>query len=91
MTNEHKHTEANTLAAPSVGSGDLFGIWQPIETAPKDQWVPILATDGNLIEICHYEGDMMIKWRFGDQGHDAMEATHWMPLPSLPNKADTPK
>lgn len=36
MSNEHKHTEANTLADQSVGSGALLGVWSPIASAPKD-------------------------------------------------------
>ena len=73
-----------------VGStGGSALLWQPIQTAPTDG-TEILASDGMAVQICHCEPDMMMRWRFGDGGHDAFEATHWVPLPPPPNAKAQP-
>lgn len=68
----------------AVESGDAFGTWQPIETAPKDGVTPILV---------YGEGESYIALRPIDCpddaaatmfGHSACYPTHWMPLPPPP-------
>ena len=55
-------------------------IWQPIETAPKDQ----------VIDLWHPEfGHIADQWWDSKDGFDwpVAGATHWMPLPAPPEAA----
>ena len=75
-----------------IANDALFGLWQPIETAPKiGQFLVLLETEmvgcrihpmtrhKNLASIgCYFD-------------FDAGTPTHWMPLPSLPNVEDRRK
>ena len=56
--------------------------WQPIETAPRDQWVDIWY-DGERIPKCKWEGDFnaFVSECYGVL--DRIEPTHWMPLPEV--------
>ena len=79
---DRSENQAGTKAL-ALATGSAL-VWQPIETAPTDG-TEILASDGMAVQICHCEPDMMMRWRFGDGGHDAFEATHWVTLPPPPN------
>lgn len=63
--------------------------WQPIETAPKDGNVIILADHrGRVVASC-WTGDEEYPWEFLDgsdttNGWDAHRPTHWQPLPEPP-------
>jgi hypothetical protein len=67
--------------------------WQPIETAPKDQVILLgLPVAGNLHEDDRrvYEG----RWHEAQQAWTSVNgfilftgATHWMPLPPVPQSA----
>lgn len=48
--------------------------WQPIETAPTDQWVYTWGPD---------EGHGIARFNMND-GAEWERATHWMPLPEAP-------
>ena len=65
--------------------------WQPINTAPKDTAVLILA--GNEVAIAHKTGR---GWYSPDTGGDGTffrnpAVTHWMPIPELPPKSERSK
>lgn len=53
--------------------------WKPIETAPKDDWKPILGHDGTHFLIMYWAQD---SWMAGID--DEVHPTHWMPLPERP-------
>jgi len=59
--------------------------WQPIETAPKDEWVLTWDADGGHALLRHNPIFEMA----GEDADGWMGATHWMPLPDPP--LDTPK
>ena len=77
--------------------------WQPIETAPKDQYVDILAAEPNeddpgsfMQYVCTWAPAEFLspdkprkKMRYGWMvlGADEMNPTHWMPLPEPPKAA----
>lgn len=58
--------------------------WQPIETAPKDEWVLVWLRD----DECHAIAELSDGRWFDDQGimHDQSPAL-WMPLPQPPQGA----
>ena len=96
MTNTTSN-ETETQPAPQALTGEdsvhgLFGIWQPMGTAPKDK--PILAAWGTNTSGCmgydivkHWRGE---QWRseVSDDRYpaDAFHLRAWMPLPDMPNK-----
>ena len=77
-------------------------IWQPIATAPKDEW--ILMTEWRPIETAPKDGtDVLVwcggamfiaymevgRWFFDRTDHSVKPLpTHWMPLPPAPKKGD---
>ena len=66
--------------------------WLPIETAPKDKTMILLAS--SRVEIGNWDDDKYARkpkpyWNrysaFGKTSERENNPTHWMPLPSLPN------
>ncbi len=74
-------------------------MWQPIETAPRDGTdvlvllhPEIAERTGYKVEICHYEKRPLLgeTWTAQNDGFstEVAGATHWMPLPPLPDNAE---
>jgi len=56
-------------------------LWQPIETAPKDDTeVLVLCGDGGIVIGC-FAGGM---WWIEQTYYEERKPTHWMPLPEVP-------
>lgn len=91
--------EGHIEGKKSFNLSPSFGVWQPIETALKNEVTLILATDGKdfgVVGWSDYEGGAWIFYngRETPLGHvvynndlwlSGMQPTHWMPLPDLPN------
>lgn len=67
-----------------------YGVWQPIETAPKDKEILIYK---NGDQYCGYfaknimtDDEGWVIANFGDNGEQLLvrDPTHWMPLPDAP-------
>lgn len=65
-----------------------FGVWQPIESAPKDQTRILCSYRGNRPFIARWRNDFSV---FMDDWDSWRDATHWMPLPASPNVQDQPR
>jgi hypothetical protein len=72
-------------------------MWQPIETAPKDQFLllcgpsgytttPMVVTTGRMCS--DYHAGRWIDHANDDLTDWGFEPTHWMPLPDLPGAHD---
>lgn len=61
--------------------------WKPIETAPHDESVEILACDTRdgmyWIKVVQWQ-DWKPGWWDGEYGYSLNDFTHWMPLPNPP-------
>ena len=56
-------------------------LWQPVETAPKDDTdVLVLCEDGGILIGCHCG----TKWWIEQTRFEERKPTHWMPLPEPP-------
>lgn len=64
--------------------------WQPIESAPTGEYVPMLIWDGQIICVAErmFIGNSTYWLAIGASGYecenDFGEPTHWMPLPEPP-------
>ena len=84
----------------AVASNALFGVWMPIETAPKDGKAVLLF--GILPGSLGYNEDSFVMsvggWsgeRWGAEANNGrfvrfLKPTHWMPLPPPPNPSRQP-
>ena len=75
-------------------------MWQPIETAPKDETEIMLfeqAASGPMYRVGYWEADgtplddggVGEGWSLADEGYiGCIEPTHWMPLPNPPKDQD---
>lgn len=81
-----KMQNENTNSAQGI-VGDGLGVWQPIETAPRDGSDILVYGRGNY-SVAYWSGK---EWRdigdigwagiYGDEGN---QPTHWIPLPASP-------
>lgn len=74
-------TENLTQKPSEIGCNDLFGVWQPIETAPED---------GSEVLLYQPNAGMQVSWYGYDPDNEELgwyrfSPTHWMALPLLPN------
>lgn len=59
--------------------------WQPIETAPKDKWVLIWDPNAECVRVAMWEDSVAdFVGANMDWYSDAIDASHWMPLPEPP-------
>lgn len=75
----------STATNPPVASDALFGVWMPIETAPKDgRHILLYRPD---IQFVGYYGGPNSGWRINAPDLPAVWPlpTHWMPEPPPPN------
>ena len=74
--------------------------WQPIATAPKDEFlllcgpsgyttIPMVVTTGRMCS--DYHAGRWIDHANDDLSDWGFEPTHWMPLTNLPPEQETPK
>jgi hypothetical protein len=73
-------------AALTATEPQTLGVWQPIETAPRDE-TSILATDIRVMEcfacVFWYHTNEKFPWQTEDGiGYHKDRFTHWMPIPS---------
>jgi len=54
--------------------------WQPIETAPRDEQVPLLMWTPHAMAVAYFDNGEW--WILGSRS--VIEATHWMFLPDPP-------
>lgn len=57
--------------------------WQPIETAPKDDWILVWGPGSLVRDACWFSHNGLEGWTEGD-GVLTIKITHWMPLPKPP-------
>lgn len=56
--------------------------WQPIQTAPKDEWIMVWDEAEGIPRIVRFQ---QCCDGFEDEwGHHAGDLTHWLPLPKEP-------
>ena len=62
-------------------------MWQPIDTAPRGEDIPIMVWDGKQCAIVTRLGDsgwiIADSYGFNEDG-EVFDVTHWMPLPEGP-------
>lgn len=67
-------------------------MWQPIETAPKDGALVLIAERGGRVQVAKWmiepwgtKGDWYVQLTSGGADtYPTTDVTHWMPLPSPP-------
>jgi hypothetical protein len=67
-----------------------FGVWQSIETAPRDETEVLIKTSIGVVSAWfHSEPGEYYQWVCYDDAFtidgDCGSVTHWMPLPPSPN------
>lgn len=62
-------------------------MWEPIETAPKDE-TRVLLTDGKHVSVgsfyLEWDKESEILYEYGDVCHATWHPTHWQQLPEPP-------
>ena len=77
------------LAATPPPPRDAGREWQPIETAPKDEYVLVSCGPGGMIEACQPTEFVGKQYTWIDSyGNPVVGPEHWMPLP-VPPRAPT--
>jgi hypothetical protein len=75
-SSDHRYGESRYICASCKRP-----LWQPIETAPKDDTeVLVLVEDGGILIGCFAGGMWWIEQTF----YEKRNPTHWMPLPEPP-------
>ena len=71
---------------PPVACTALFGVWMPIQTAPKSRKAILVFRADNLCAFCAVWDDITNDWRHFGGSFDPIggKVTHWMPLPHNP-------
>lgn len=88
-TSVEKPTEKGQT--PSVGCGDLFGVWVPANQRLPEHGCKVLACYVGV-----YDARVVTFWRDGGgQSHfgypESNPVTHWMPIPETPNVSGEPR
>lgn len=94
QSNSSQHPQA--VERPALVSGDLFGVWQPIETAPRGETVLLYVSNaighkhvktGIAYPTNHPDLEIVSIFDDGDALGYLPEkyAMRWMPLPPSPN------
>lgn len=80
-----------TDSSATLRCGDGFGVWQPIETAPRDGTKFLAWMRETWVEVMYYDEDGIYYGSDGDSPpHGRSLPQYWMPLPPSPNgKAQT--
>lgn len=60
-----------------------YGTWQPIETAPKGEFILVIS---DVMEVAHFDNESEL-WLTASG--DWIIPTHWMPLPESPDNDRT--
>lgn len=67
---------------------EMYGKWQPIEIAPKDQTILVTGPNGTRVDTATWanrENSTTHSWRTSDNTYlPNDQVTHWMPLPEEP-------
>jgi hypothetical protein len=78
-----------SISQVNIDIGDTSNGWRPIETAPKDETLILVAAydgDGGYHTEC-YCGVNLAKTRNKELYYSTpFELTHWMPIPEAPQK-----
>lgn len=78
-------SDTKPLPAQDVGTGALFGTWNPIETAPRDGSRFLVYDDFEpALESAWIDEEGELR-PCSNRSHFWHRPTHWMPWPSLPN------
>ena len=82
MSEEKTNTKPERSSGNEVGCNDLFGKWQPIETAPKDGsefivYCPPAHGLNHIVSVCAWHEDA------GFCVCELREPKFWTPLPNL--------
>jgi hypothetical protein len=68
----------------------MVGEWQPIETAPREGWKPILALVDDEPTVVYWMHHWILN--VGQYGEDRQcYPSHWMPLPTPPEQPSPPQ
>ena len=61
-------------------------MWQPIETAPKDQEILVWTEDDGAFVAFWWPVRKCWRWTSYDlHGDELLHPTHWMPIPDPPD------
>ena len=62
--------------------------WKPIETAPTNRQIIVMTAKGIAVPTAYKSGLWFVCFSMNDLDHPCewIKATHWMPLPNLPQE-----
>ena len=79
---------ADTQSQMRAAETEVFvsGKWQPIETAPKDEWFLGVHADSKVMITSHWPHFRSGAWWCATNSNgETWAPTHWMPLPEPPH------